>query len=46
MELGANLPEVPTGVVGFELNPIIQGQREIDREVERVNRPVLKPILA
>ena len=27
------------------LKPIIQGQRQVDREVNRINRPVLKPIL-
>ena len=30
---------------GVLVNPIVQGQRQVDREVNRINRPVLKPIL-
>ena len=27
------------------MNPVVQGQRQVDRKVNRINRPVLKPIL-
>ena len=40
----AILPKVQTGR-GVLVNPGIQGQRQVDRKVNRKDRPVLKPIL-
>ena len=40
----AILPKLQT-VKGVLLNPVVQGQRQVDREVNRINRPVVKPIL-
>lgn len=45
MVFGAVSPKVSTVIAGLVLNPVIQGQRRVDGEVDRVNRPVRKPIL-
>ena len=45
VELGAHPQEIPTVEGGIALNPIVQGQRQVDDEVDGVNRSVEKPVL-
>ena len=45
MVFGAHLPEVLIGVGALILDPIIQGQREVDSEVDGVDCPIEKPVL-
>lgn len=42
---GAHSTEFPTTVSGVVLNPMIQGQGQVDSEVGRANCPVIKPPL-
>ena len=42
MVLGPDLPEIHNALV---VDPVIQGQRQVDGEVDGVDGPVVEPIL-
>ena len=45
MEFGTHPREISIVESGLALDPLEQGQRQVDDEVERENRPVQKPVL-